>query len=297
MKENQSEPIAARGISIVVPAFNEEEGLQEFLTHLQSFRDKCPHPLEVVIVDDGSSDATEELLRDVPYTVIRHETNLGYGAAIKTGIENTRHEAVLIIDADGTYNTEDILAVVAPLDRYDMVIGARTGEDTQDPIARRPAKWLIRVFAAWLVHRPIPDLNSGLRSFRRREIDRILKLLPDGFSLTTTLTVAFHSMGRRVYYQTVQYRKRSGRSKFRPLADTWNMILLILRTVVLFRPLNVFLPLSLLLALTALGVAVISKVMGQFMDATFIVLMMTSIQMFVLGLIADLIVRINLWTH
>ncbi len=285
------------GISVIIPVYNEEIGLPLFLEELHEFLERCPSPVEVVFVDDGSTDETPALLGQEDFVLIRHETNRGYGAAIKTGIEHSHQETIVILDADGTYSPHDILKILEHMDQFDMVVGARLGYEAKIPLARRPAKWLVRIFATWMVRRSIPDLNSGLRAFRRSVVERFVRLLPDGFSLTTTITVAFHTQGRRVYYEPVQYRKRSGKSKFRPIADTWSMILLILRTVVLIRPLNVFVPLSMILAFSALAVLIISKMMGQFMDATFIVLMMTSIQMFVLGLIADLIVRINLWTH
>ena len=298
MSPTCKELIVEKGVSVIVPVYNEEEGLRHFLPQIQSFSENCSYPLEIIMVDDGSTDQSSSVLNEFPYTTIRHESNLGYGAAIKTGIENSTYEAVVIIDADGTYRTEDILLILSSLDQNDMVVGARTGGNARVPFSRRPVKWLIRQFATWMVRRPIPDLNSGLRAFRRSEIAKFVRLLPDGFSLTTTLTVAFHTAGRKVYYQPIQYGERSGLSKFRPLADTWNLILLILRTVVLIRPLNVFLPLSLILAAMALLVLVVTKlILHEFYDATFIVLMMGSIQMFVLGLIADLIVRINLWTH
>ncbi len=298
MLKSQTGPISDQGVSIIIPVYNEAVGLPGFVSDLQEFIQSCSYPLEIVFVDDGSDDGTVSLLDNESFTVIQHETNMGYGAAIKTGLEHTKHETIVILDADGTYSPSDILAVVEPMGRYDMVVGARMGNDVNIPLSRRPAKWMIRVFATWMVRRAIPDLNSGLRAFRRSTVNKIFRLLPDGFSLTTTLTVAFHTQGSQVYYTPVQYRTRSGTSKFRPIADTWNMFLLILRTVVLIRPLNVFLPLSFFLAALAIAVLIISKFfMGKFMDATFIVLMMTSIQMFVLGLIADLIVRINLWTH
>lgn len=285
------------GISLIVPIYNEVESLPAFLSEMEIFVRDTPYPVEVILVDDGSDDETPTLLRDCPYSIVRHDINLGYGAAIKTGIEQARHNALLILDADGTYRLDDVLAVLEPLRSFDMVVGSRVGQDVNIPLARRPAKWMIKHFASWMVRRRVPDLNSGLRAFRREPVEKIKRLLPDGFSLTTTLTIAFMAQGRRVHFQPIRYRKRSGKSKFRPLADTWNLILLILRTVVLFRPLNVFLPLSFCLAALALVVLIVSKAMGNFMDATFIVLMMTSIQMFVLGLIADLIVRMNLWTH
>ena len=288
----------SQGVSLIVPVYNEAEGLRAFLEDIQRVIESVSFPVEVVLVDDGSDDATPEILRGQPYPVHRHDTNRGYGAAIKTGLEYSRHEAVVMIDSDGTYRLEEILAVIRHLDEYDMVVGARLGPNARVPWTRRPAKWLIRQFAAWMVRRPIPDLNSGLRAVRRAPLEKIQQLLPDGFSLTTTITVAFLSMGKRVYFHPIQYQKRAGKSKFHPVRDTWNMILVILRTVVLLRPLNVFLPLSLGLDLAALAVLLFSKPLtGQFMDATFIVLVMASLQMFVLGLIADLIVRINLWTH
>lgn len=286
------------GVSIIVPVFNEEGSIKSFLAELDEFLQNFEQPVEIILVDDGSTDETPALLAEQSHLMIRHEVNLGYGAAIKTGIDHSQYDIIVIIDADGTYPVDEIGAILPYISHYDMVLGARTGDEVYIPFFRRPAKWIIRHFAAWLVRRPIADLNSGLRVFRRESIEKLKRLLPDGFSLTTTMTVAFLASGKRVYYHPIHYRKRTGKSKFRPFSDTWNMILIILRTVVLIRPLNVFLPLSFILAGMALVVLLFSKlVLGKFMDATFIVLMMTSIQMFVLGLIADLIVRINLWTH
>ncbi len=298
MTETRVPPLAENGISLIIPIYNESEGIGSFLNELQSFLVSSPFPTEVIIVDDGSTDDTPTQIKRLPYKVIRHETNRGYGAAIKSGIEQCQHEIIAIMDADGTYPFHELPVLCQNLNHYDMVVGARTGPDAHIPWTRRPAKWLIRLFAGWLVQQPIPDLNSGMRAIRRTQLEPIRRLLPDGFSLTTTLTVAFHTTGKRICYHPIEYRQRSGNSKFHPITDTWNMILLILRTVVLLRPLNVFLPLSFLFAILAIGIGFYSKFFTEkFMDATFIVLMMASVQMFVLGLIADLIVRVHLWTH
>ncbi len=298
MIDSRAFSVKSDGVSIIVPIFNEENSIKSFLAELKQYIDSVSFPVEVVLVDDGSTDHTPEYLEETSFTVIRRHINCGYGAAIKCGIDNSQYEAIVIIDADGTYPPHEIGPIVELLEHNDMVVGARTGPDAKIPWIRRPAKWLIRLFAGWIVRYPIPDLNSGLRAIRRTQLKPVQRLLPDGFSLTTTLTVAFLSTGKRVHYQPIQYLKRSGSSKFHPIHDTWNMILLILRTVVLLRPLNVFIPLSFTLAIMAIGVLIYSKLFTeQFMDATFIVLMMASVQMFVLGLIADLIVRINLWTH
>ena len=204
------------GVSIVIPVYNEGEGIRAFLDELQTFLQTAPFSGEVLIVDDGSSDDTPKYLEDAPFTVIRHEVNRGYGAAIKTGLESARNETVVIIDADGTYPAREITKLYERLSQYDMVVGARTGPDAQIPWTRRPAKWLIRLFAGWMVRVPIPDLNSGLRAIRRSQLESVRRLLPDGFSLTTTITVAFLSMGKRVHYEPIEYRKRSGTSKFHP---------------------------------------------------------------------------------
>ncbi|MDP8244037.1 MAG: glycosyltransferase family 2 protein [Candidatus Hinthialibacter antarcticus] len=284
-------------MSIVIPVYNESEGLSAFISELSAVLETFSRPCEVLLVDDGSSDGSTEILANQSLPYIQHDVNLGYGAAIKTGIQKTSMPNIVIIDADGTYPPAEIEKLVRRLEHVDMAVGARTGTDAKIPWVRRPAKWLIRMFAQWMVRRSIPDLNSGLRAFRRERVEPILRLLPDGFSLTTTITIAFQATGSRVEYIETEYRIRSGQSKFRPIADTWNLILVILRTVVLLRPLNFFLPLSLLLAVLAILVGGVSLAIGEFMDATFIVLMMASMQMFVLGLIADLIVRVQYRTH
>lgn len=284
-------------ISIIVPVYNESQSLPGFIQHVDEFARNYPHEIEVIFIDDGSSDNSVSILEQTRYTTLRHLENRGYGAAVKTGIEHAKHEALVIIDSDSTYHMSDISTIVNQLYDFDMVVGARTGQNVNIPLVRRPVKWVIRKFASWITGHQIPDLNSGLRAFRRTEVMKLIRLLPDGFSLTTTITVAMHTSGKRVKYESVDYAKRTGHSKFRPFSDTWNLILLILRTVVLIRPLNVFIPFSFVLMFAALTVGIYTKyALDDFMDATFIVLMMTSIQMFVLGLIADLIVRTNLWT-
>lgn len=298
MPDISSLELLSSGLTIIVPVFNEENGLPSFLHNMERYLQSIPYPAEVLLIDDGSTDNSVSIMQHFRFKVLRHVSNRGYGAAVKTGIENANYEALVIIDADSTYHLEDIEKILCHLSGYDMVVGARTGNNVNIPLLRRPVKWMIRHFASWMVGHPIPDLNSGLRAFRRSEVLKLIRLLPDGFSLTTTITVAMHTAGKRVHYESIDYAVRSGQSKFHPLKDTWNLILLILRTVVLIRPLNVFLPFSFILMFCAFGVGLYTKfVMDEFMDATFIVLMMTSIQMFVLGLIADLIVRINLWTQ
>ncbi len=293
----QPKPTNNDGVTIIVPVYNEAEGLVDFATELEAALEGFTCPYEVLFVDDGSSDDTQSILNEHSLPHIRHDVNLGYGAAIKAGIQSTTLSNIVIIDADGTYPADQILSLAAKLDHADMAVGARTGADAKVPLIRRPAKWVIRLFAEWMVRKSVPDLNSGLRAFRRDCVAPIIRLLPDGFSLTTTMTIALMATGAKVEYIQTDYRKRIGQSKFRPIVDTWNLILVILRTIVLLRPLNFFLPLSVVLAAAAVLIGGVSLWLGEFMDATFIVLMMASMQMFVLGLIADLIVRVQYRTH
>ena len=133
-----------------------------------------------------------------------------------------------------------------------MVVGSRTGEDVHIPLVRRPAKWFLRKLAGFLAGRPIPDLNSGLRLMRRRSVERFLHILPSGFSFTTTITLAMMCNDLPVVYHPINYNRRVGSSKIRP-RHAGQFFLLILRTIVFFNPLKVFMPLGALFFLAALA--------------------------------------------
>lgn len=287
------------GVSIVIPAYNEERGappvMKETLELLRSeLEGKLP--FEVIVVDDGSTDATTEALRpfekEASFRVIRHPRNKGYGAAIKTGIRHAHHDWIMITDADGTYPAEHIPELLAAREVDTMVVGARIGERAHIPLIRRPPKWVLRKLAEILSGNEIPDLNSGLRVFHRDVATRFRSILPNQFSYTTTITLAMFAAGYQVKYLPINYRKREGSSKIRPIADTLNFLKLIIRTILFFDPLRVFLPLSLIFLLGAVGVGVGSYVMtGRVMDVTTVLLVVTGIHMLMLGMIADMMNR------
>ena len=227
--------------SVVVPAYNEEKGIQPAIRELQEAL--AGHDHELLVVDDGSEDATAELAREVGATVITQPVNRGYGASLKTGIRHAKHDRIVIIDADGTYPASAIPALVAGLDQYEMVVGARIGEDVNIPLVRRPAKWVLRRLASYLAGQEIPDLNSGLRAMRRDLVVRYEHLLPAGFSFTTTITLSALCRDHLVRYETIDYHARLGDSKIRP-RHAFDFLLLILRTIVYFNPLKVFLPIG-----------------------------------------------------
>lgn len=288
---------ATAGVTIVVPAYNEANGiagtLRAVLAAVGTFSSRIP--TEIIVVDDGSKDDTAaraEALIDEGVRIIRHPRNRGYGAAIKTGVHHAAHDWIAIIDADGTYPPEALAQLLDEREHNDMVVGARIGAARHIPLLRRPPKWVLRKLASYLSQEPIPDLNSGLRVMRKDLIQRFERLLPNQFSFTTTITLALLSSGYQVRYLPIDYLKRKGKSKIRPIADTLNFLSLIVRTIMYFNPLRIFLPISFAFFVASLGVGVGSyTIMGQLMDVTTVLLFVTSVQMLGLGMLADVVNR------
>jgi glycosyltransferase involved in cell wall biosynthesis len=283
-------------VSIIVPAYNEEHGLGGVLTQLSAIQEKmgaAGQTVEIIVVDDGSADGTADCAHQhAGVTVIRHRVNRGYGAALKTGIRHAKGDWVCITDADGTYPNERIpdLAERARSGEFDMVVGARTGEKVAIPLRRRPAKWVIGQLANFVAGEPIPDLNSGMRIFEREAALRFFGILPDGFSFTTTITLGMLTNGYLVDYVPINYHARVGRSKIRPIQDTLNFIQLVLRIALYFKPLKVFVPFSMGLFALAFVWAIFSKVaLGRLADVTTLVIATTAIQVFMIGMLAELI--------
>lgn len=286
----------ARTLSIIVPAYNEEGGIAGVLSQLQLLRESlsaASWQVEVIIVDDGSADGTAAVVEQhADIVLLRHRVNRGYGAALKTGIRHASGEWICITDADGTYPNERIPDLIAQAEEVgcDMAVGARIGRQVAIPLIRRPAKWAIRQLAAFVAGEPIPDLNSGLRLFRRSAALRFFGILPDGFSFTTTITLGMLTNGYLVEYVPINYHARVGSSKIRPIQDTLNFVQLVLRIALYFKPLKVFVPISGVMLLFALFWAVFSKVvLGQLADVSTLVIAMTAVQVLMIGMLAELI--------
>ena len=275
--------------TIVIPAYNEEKGIAKVLEGLKSVNQNY----EIIVVDDGSEDNTSKIVKNYSNVkLISHHSNLGYGSALKTGIKYASGKVIIITDADGTYPNERIPDLVNILKQgnFDMVVGARVGENVKIPLIRKPAKWFINKLANFLAGTKIPDLNSGLRVMKKEVLEKFIKILPDGFSFTSTITLAMLINGYSVKYVPIDYFKRKGKSKIRPIHDTLNFIQLIIRTVLYFNPLKVFVPFSLFLVLLAFVVLLGSwALMGKAMDVTFGVILMTAVMVMTIGMLADLI--------
>jgi glycosyltransferase involved in cell wall biosynthesis len=282
------------GLSLIVPVYNEAQGVKIVLEKLQRVLETIECPAELIVVDDGSTDGTSDILEHFsnPLIVFRHTRNRGYGAALKTGIRHASYPVVAITDADGTYPNERILELVEKYNegKFDMIVGTRVGKSAKIPLIRKPAKWFITKLANYLSGTKIPDINSGLRLMTKDVVDKFMYILPNGFSFTSTITLAMLTNGYEVEYVPIDYFQRQGKSKIKPIQDTFNFIQLIIRTVLYFNPLRVFVPLSLFLVACSFVVLFGSwSLLGQVMDVTFGVIIMTAVMVLAIGMLADLI--------
>jgi glycosyltransferase involved in cell wall biosynthesis len=288
--DNMSRP-KFQPVSIVIPAFNEEESISYQIEALKRVADSHGIEYELIVVDDGSEDNTADKATDNGVRVLHHPENRGYGAALKTGIGASKYDTIVILDADGTYPAEAIPKLLEKADEYDMVVGARIDGNVHIPFARKPAKWFLTKLAVYLAGQSIPDLNSGLRVMKKSVIERFYSILPSGFSFTTTITLAFITNDYPIYYYPIEYRPRIGRSKIRPV-DAYHFLLLILRTIVYFNPLKVFLPLGGMLFLMGLVKFVYDLFLGNLSESAVLGFLGAFI-IWAIGLLSDQISRIG----
>ncbi len=280
-----------QGVTIIIPALNEETIIQSSIEQVRDTIRGMGIPYEIIVVNDGSRDRTGELAEAAGAQVISHPVNRGYGASLKSGIRAARHPWIAITDADGTYPIADLPRLLEQCGDHDMVVGSRTGEHVKIPFLRRPAKWFITRLANYLSGHKIPDLNSGLRVFRREIADRFFHLFPEGFSFTTTITVASLCNNYRVKFLPINYFKRVGTSTISPLRDFLGFSLLVVRLVTYFKPLNVFLPASLVMFTIGFAKAIVDLVRHNAFGVGSALIMLAAVQIGFMGLLADLILR------
>jgi glycosyltransferase involved in cell wall biosynthesis len=270
----------------VIPAFNERDGIAATVAEIARTLEGAGLGFEVVVVDDGSTDGTADAVAQGPCKVIRLKSNRGYGAALKRGIAAAQSDLIVITDADGTYPASRLPELVRRAADADMVVGARTGDAVHVPFPRRPAKWLLTALSSYLCGRRIPDLNSGLRVFRRRHFARFVRIVPNGFSFTTTMTLSYLCNGLTVDYVPIDYRKRVGESKIRA-RHAYDFLIVILRVIVLFNPLKVFLPVgTFLFAIGLLKFGYDLLVVGN-LSETAVLCTLGAIIIWSVGLLAD----------
>ncbi len=282
-------------VSVVLPVHNERGHLRQEIDRIRSALEASAYSFEIIVVDDGSTDGSGEELRQMEgIRLIQFQRNRGVGSARKAGTRAARGQVAVWTDVDMTYPNDEIPRLVKELEGHDQVVGARTSEQGTVKPVRVPAKWFIRKLAGYLVETRIPDLNSGFRAFRRDVALQFLYLLPPGFSCVSTMTMTFLANGYSVKHIPIDYAPRAGNSKFHWWTDTKRYLAQVVRMVMSFNPLRFFMPLS--ITLTAIGVAKLAydwTTKSFHLAANTLLIFFAALQLFSIGLLADLLVRLN----
>lgn len=278
-------------LSVLIPVHNEEGAVGDTLLKCRETLESLGIPWEILVIDDGSTDGTPGILARHGFARrITNPYNLGYGASLKKGLRESTGNWVLILDADGTYPLDRIGDLLAPAGDYDMVVGCRRHK--RDHTGRRPAKWFLRKLAGLLTGRKIPDLNSGMRLFRKDLAMEFFHLYPPGYSFTSTLTVAFFTHDYTVKYVDIPYHKRIGRSGIRP-AHFVDFVALMVKLVVCFRPLRMLTPVALLFGAAGVAKGTRDYLAGGHIGTLASLLVLFGFQLWFLALIAEITANRN----
>ena len=291
-------------VTVIIPAYNEESAIGPVVDQVAQVMNDAGVQHEIVVVDDGSEDRTCAIAQEHGAQVVRHEKNRGYGAALKSGVRAAQYDVLAMTDADGTYPIERIPDLLDELQSADLAVGARVSLNVDIPVVRRPAKWMLRRLAEYITSERIPDLNSGMRAFRRPLIEHYLDILPDKFSFTTTQTVALLCDSHKVVSVPIDYFHRVGKSKIVPW-DFVSFVILVLRLSMLFNPLKVFVPIALgcfFLGGIKLILDIIFTILKNdeltfmilaqpIVSSTTLILLLSGLQILLVGMVSDALTR------
>jgi len=269
-------------VSVIIPAFNEEAGIGSVVESLRAAADWH----ELIVVDDGSADRTAVVARQAGARVIKHPYNKGNGASVKSGIRDASGPSILIMDGDGQHTAADALRLVALLDEYDLVVGARTANG-QASAVRHVGNEVLNWLASYLTGRAIPDLTSGMRAVRTSCLREFLHLLPNGFSTPTTTTLACIKAGYSVRFEPIQTMARLGQSKIRLISDGANFFLILLKVITVFSPLRIFAPISAAAFTLGAAYAVWTAITQRHITNSSVLLIVLAVVIFLVGLVSE----------
>lgn len=277
--------------SVVIPAYNEQTGIGPLLEKMQ--QSGYLERYEVIVVDDGSTDDTAKIVAQYPVRLVKHGINKGYGASLKTGIRRASCNKIMMLDSDGQHDPDYLPVIEKMLDEAEMVIGDRNG-DSYQVSNRKSGKWVIRKTGEFLVDQKLPDFNSGLRGFHTDLIRNFLHIMPNGFSFSTTSTLAFLKEGYTIGTFPIYVSERVGRnSSVKFFKDGTKTMLLLFRIIMLFNPLKVFFPGSVIFTLLGILWGFIGYLVYLRVPNSAIILLTFGMFLFFFGMLADQIALLN----
>lgn len=289
------------GLSLVIPAYNEESAIGDVVSRSAAALARCALLWEIIVVSDCSTDATAQVAAAAGAKVIEHPLNKGYGNALKTGITHARYQQVAIIDADGSYNPEDLLSLAPAATDFDMVVGQRSGYYFHGGIFKRAGRWLQHFLVEFTTGTKVPDVNSGLRIFPRDTALGFFDTLCGGFSFTTSITLAMLMCGYTLKFVPVSYTARTGKSHVNYYRDTLRSLQIITHAILKYNPIKAFLPVSFLLLvmvllagmLAATAILLNHHLLALWLGLTAVLSFMTALIVYALGLVATAVFVAN----
>lgn len=273
--------------TVIIPAYNEAPGIREVIERLHKI---ISPDNETLVIDDGSTDGAGEIAKAAGATVISHPYNIGNGAAIKTGLRAAKGDIIITMDADGQHDPADIPRLLEHIDKYDMVVGARS----KGRGARGIANKIYNLLASYVTGKKVNDLTSGFRAVRADVAKRYIYLLPNGFSYPTTITLALMKSGHSVKYVPIEAKQRTGKSKIRPIRDGIKFLNIILKIATLFSPFKIFLPVSGFFFIGGFIYYWYAYLTGTRFPNFPVFMIMSGVIIFMMGLIAEQIAALRL---
>lgn len=279
-------------ISIIIPAYNEEDAIAGVVKNVRAVLEKTKRgDFEILVVDDGSADRTAALAMEAGARVIKNLHNVGYGFSLKQGIKAATHDTIAITDADGTYPVEKLPELLEKFEEgFNLVVGQRTGPHYRESLVKFPLRIIFKYLVEFTVGRHVPDVNSGLRVFSRREIEPYIPRLSDKFSFTTSQTLAYMLNKKFVSYVPIEYKERIGKTKIRLIRDSLGAMQMLISAIAYFNPLKLYFGLCAMTGIT--GVVLIAISLGWDITGALwpgvIAILMTFV-IFAIGLHAELL--------